>query len=121
MGPFSGAVVVDNWVFTSGQIPETGNDAELSFADQVRHELANLERVLLAAGSDRHHVVKVTTYLTDTRQLETYNEIYAEFFESDRPARTTVCVASLWGVCLEIECVAAVSAGYGDSEGRTDA
>jgi 2-iminobutanoate/2-iminopropanoate deaminase len=118
VGPFSGAVVTNGFVFTSGQIPGTGDDADLDFGTQVQLELENLERILLAAGSDRQHVVKVTTYLTDVDQLATYNTIYAQFFAGHLPARTTVCVAALWGVALELECVAVLA----DSEaGRPSA
>jgi 2-iminobutanoate/2-iminopropanoate deaminase len=55
-------------------------------------------------------VVKVNTYLTDPDQLEEYNRVYAEFFGTARPARTSVCV-SLWGVSLEIDCVAVLAGG----------
>jgi 2-iminobutanoate/2-iminopropanoate deaminase len=64
--------------------------------------------VLEEAGSGLEHVVKVNGYLTDPSQLEAYNRVYSEFFGAAKPARTTVCV-SLWGVALEIECVAVVA------------
>jgi 2-iminobutanoate/2-iminopropanoate deaminase len=65
--------------------------------------------VLEAAGSGLDHVVKVNAYLTDPGRLEDYNRVYTEFFGTAKPARTTVCV-SLWGVSLEIDCVAVVPA-----------
>jgi 2-iminobutanoate/2-iminopropanoate deaminase len=108
VGPFSQAVVANGFVFTAGQIP-AAPPVDLPFADQVRATLVNLADVLEAAGSDLEHVIKINTYLTDPEQLTIYNEIYAEFFGPDhRPARTTVGV-SLWGVALEIECVATLS------------
>ncbi|MDR6506202.1 RidA family protein [Arthrobacter oryzae] len=110
VGPFSQAVVANGFVFTAGQIPAiTGlDDQPESFADQVRQTIRNLESVLKAAGSGLEHVVKVNTYLTDPGQLEEYNRVYTEFFGTAKPARTSVCV-SLWGVALEIECVAVLS------------
>ncbi|MGX9901470.1 RidA family protein [Arthrobacter sp. SA17] len=110
VGPFSQAVVANGFVFTAGQIPAiTGLDHQPeSFEEQVRQTLRNLESVLMAAGSDLEHVVKVNTYLTDPGQLEEYNRVYSEFFSDAKPARTSVCV-SLWGVSLEIECVAVVA------------
>lgn len=109
VGPYSQAVVANGLVFTSGQIPaRTGlTDQPAEFADQIRQTLANLKAVLEEAGSDLEHVLKVNTYLTDPEQLAEYNAVYAEFFGEHKPARTSVCV-SLWGVSLEIECVAAV-------------
>lgn len=107
VGPYSQVVVSGNLVFTAGQIPvdaSTGNVPD-SFEEQVRQTLRNLEANLHAAGSDFDHVIKVNGYLTAPDQLETYNRVYTEFLGHAPPARTTVCV-SLWGVALEIECVA---------------
>ncbi|MET4618793.1 2-iminobutanoate/2-iminopropanoate deaminase [Arthrobacter sp. 2762] len=107
VGPFSPAVVANGFVFTSGQIPTiTGlDDQPDTFEGQVRQTIENLTGVLEAAGSSLEHVVKVNTYLTNQDQLEEYNRVYVEYFGTAKPARTTVCV-SLWGVSLEIECVA---------------
>jgi len=112
VGPFSQAVVANGFVFTAGQIPAISglDDQPESFKDQVRQTIRNLESVLKAAGSGLEHVVKVNTYLTDPGQLEEYNRVYTEFFGAAKPARTSVCV-SLWGVSLEIECVAVVPPG----------
>ncbi|MDU5476114.1 MULTISPECIES: RidA family protein [Pantoea] len=106
VGPYSQAVVSGNLVFTAGQIPtdSSGRQPE-DFESQVRQTLLNLEANLRAAGSDFDHVIKVNGYLTDTSQLETFNRVYAELLGHAPPARTTVCVA-LWGVALEIDCIA---------------
>ncbi|MFJ4171245.1 RidA family protein [Paenarthrobacter sp. NPDC089714] len=111
VGPFSPAVIANGFVFTSGQIPAiTGlDDQPGTFEGQVRQTIENLAGVLEAAGSSLQHVVKVNTYLTSEEQLEEYNRVYVEYFGDAKPARTTVCV-SLWGVSLEIECVAVVAA-----------
>ncbi|MDP9982693.1 2-iminobutanoate/2-iminopropanoate deaminase [Pseudarthrobacter oxydans] len=112
VGPFSQAVVANGFVFTAGQIPAiSGLDHQPdTFEDQVRQTILNLRAVLEAAGSGLDHVVKVNAYLTDPGRLEDYNRVYAEYFGAARPARTTVCV-SLWGVALEIDCVAVVAGG----------
>ncbi|HEY0287025.1 MAG TPA: RidA family protein [Pseudomonas sp.] len=107
VGPYSQAVVSGNLVFTAGQIPAR-NDFESQpegFEEQVRQTLRNLEAILIAAGSDLDHVIKVNGYLTDPAQLEPFNRVYAQVLGHAPPARTTVCV-SLWGVTLEIDCVA---------------
>ena len=110
VGPFSQAVVANGFVFTAGQIPAiTGlDDQPDTFEEQVRQTLRNLQSVLEAAGSGLGHVVKVNAYLTDPSQLEEYNRVYREFFADAKPARTSVCV-SLWGVSLEIDCVAVLA------------
>ncbi|MDE1185436.1 MAG: RidA family protein [Pantoea sp.] len=106
VGPYSQAVVSGNLVFTAGQIPtdSSGQQPE-DFERQVRQTLLNLEANLRAAGSDFDHVIKVNGYLTDPSQLETFNRVYVELLGHAPPARTTVCVA-LWGVTLEIDCIA---------------
>lgn len=122
VGPFSQAVVANGFVFTAGQIPAISalDDQPESFTDQVRQTIRNLESVLKAAGSGLEHVVKVNTYLTDPGQLEEYNRVYTEFFGAAKPARTSVCV-SLWGVSLEIECVAVVPPGSATTAAAAEA
>lgn len=117
VGPFSHAVVANGFVFTSGQIPAiTGlDDQPDTFEGQVRQTIENLRTVLEAAGSSLQHVVKVNTYLTSEEQLEEYNRVYVEYFGTAKPARTSVCV-SLWGVSLEIECVAVLAGAAGNAE-----
>lgn len=116
VGPYSQAVISGHLVFTAGQIPalpspSAGDEASKGdlhpedFEQQVRQTLRNLEAILIEAGSDFDHVIKVNGYLTDPAQLEPFNRVYAEVLGHAPPARTTVCVA-LWGVSLEIDCVA---------------
>lgn len=110
VGPFSHAVVANGFVFTSGQIPAITSldDQPDTFEGQVRQTIENLKTVLEAAGSGLDHVVKVNGFLSSPDQLEGYNRVYTEYFGAAKPARTTVCV-SLWGVALEIECVAVLA------------
>lgn len=107
VGPYSQAVISGNLVFTAGQIPSLGSLGEqpATFAEQVRQTLLNLEAILVEAGSGMSHIVKLNAYLTDPAQLEPFNDVYREVLGHAPPARTTVCV-SLWGVSLEIDCVA---------------
>lgn len=110
VGPYSQAVISGNLVFTAGQIPADpeGRIPE-DFADQVRQTLRNLDEVLQAAGTDLKHLVKVNAYLTDPAQLDPFNAVYQDMLGEAVPARTTVCV-QLWGVALEIDCVAELRA-----------
>ncbi|MEZ1423092.1 RidA family protein [Pseudomonas monteilii] len=107
VGPYSQAVVSGHLVFTAGQVPSLGSLEEQpdNFKDQVRQTFSNLAAILEAAGSSLSHIVKVNAYLTDPDQLVPFNEVYKEILGHAPPARTTVCV-QLWGVSLEIDCVA---------------
>lgn len=106
VGAFSQAVVANGVVYTSGQLPVRDDGSmPADFAGQLESALDNLRTLLESVGSGLDRVVKVNGYLTDAAQLESYNSIYTRWFGDHLPARTTVCV-SLWGVSLEIECVA---------------
>lgn len=110
IGPFSQAVVANGFVFVTGQMasgPGGLEDQPEAFEDRVRRTLENLRSVLNEAGTDLGHVVRCNGYLTSKDQLEPYNKVYAEFFGDHRPARTTICV-TLWGLDLELDCIAAL-------------
>ncbi|WP_022894596.1 RidA family protein [Agromyces subbeticus] len=106
VGAFSQAVVANGVVYTSGQIPARADGTvPTDFEGQLETTLENLRTLLDGVGSGIDRVVKVNGYLTDAADLESYNRIYTRWFGDHLPARTTVCV-SLWGVSLELECVA---------------
>ncbi len=109
VGPYSQAVKVEQFIFTSGQIginPLTGQ-LRLGIEEQTRQVLDNLAAVLAAAGSDMEQIVKTTIFLTDISEFATVNGIYAQAFHAEPPARSTVQVAALpLGALVEIEAVA---------------
>jgi 2-iminobutanoate/2-iminopropanoate deaminase len=110
IGPYSQAIIYDDWVFCSGQVgldPTSGELVDGGVAEETRRCLENLSEVLEAAGTSLVHVVKVTAYLADMGDFAEFNEVYGEFFASDPPARATVGVAGLpKGARVEVECVA---------------
>jgi len=110
IGPYSQAIVVDGWVFCSGQIPlipETGELVVGDVAAQTDRALTNLSQVLRAAGSSLQRVVKTTVFLADMADFAAMNEVYARHFGNHRPARATVQAGGLPKSCdVEIECVA---------------
>ncbi|MGQ9493825.1 MAG: RidA family protein [Anaerolineae bacterium] len=112
IGPYSQGVRVGNLVFTAGQvglIPGTKEFAGSDIASQTRQALQNVQAVLEASGSCLAHVVKTTVFLADMKEFSQMNEVYAQFFRSNPPARTTVQVAALpMGAKVEIEAVAEV-------------
>ncbi|MFO7167249.1 MAG: RidA family protein [Chloroflexota bacterium] len=108
IGPYSQAVIAGDIVFCSGQIPLTpdGKLVEGDIKAQTRQVLTNLRSVLEAAGSSLEKVVKTTVFLADMGEFAAMNEVYAEFFPSAPPARSTVQVARLpRDVRVEIEAV----------------
>ena len=115
IGPYSQAIVVDGWVFCSGQIPlvpETGELLAGSIAEQTDRALTNLAHVLDEAGSSLQHVVKTTVFLSDMNDFAAMNEVYAKHFGDHRPARAAVQAGALPKFCdVEIECVARVKGG----------
>ena len=113
LGPYSQAIVVDRFVFASGQVaidPASGEVVEGGVAEQTDQVLSNLGAVLEAAGASMTTVVKATVFLTDMGTFAEMNEVYAKHFGDHRPARAAVEVAGLpKGVDVEIEAVARVS------------
>ena len=113
IGPYSQAIVVDGWVYCSGQIPLDPTSGELvggDIATQTHQSLRNLAQVLQAAGSSLQNVVKTTVILSDMNDFAAMNEVYAEHFGDHRPARAAVQAAALPKFCdVEIECVARVA------------
>ncbi len=112
IGPYSQAVVVDGWLYASGQIPldpATGTLVEGPVAVQTRRVFENLTAVLAAAGGTLADIVKTTVYLKDLGSFVEMNEVYGEFFTDVPPARATVEVARLpMDVLVEIDCVARI-------------
>ena len=112
IGPYSQAVVANGFVFTSGVIPvdpATAKVVDGGITEQVTQVLENLTAVLAASGSSLDRAVKTTCFLADLNDFATFNSIYAAYFTSDPPARSTVQVAKLpLGVLVEVECVALV-------------
>jgi 2-iminobutanoate/2-iminopropanoate deaminase len=113
IGPYSQAVEVNGFVYTSGQIgllPDgklAGDDIEI----QMHQVMKNLYYVLEAANSRFEDVIKSTIYLEDMRDFDTINKIYGYHFKDHRPARSTVAVRSLpKGVKVEIDCIAVAHA-----------
>jgi 2-iminobutanoate/2-iminopropanoate deaminase len=112
IGPYSQAVKTGNMVFCSGQIPidpATGNFVSDDVTEQTEQVLKNLTAVLEAAGSDLGKVVKTTVFLADMNDFAAMNEVYARYFDANKPARATVQAARLpRDARVEIECIAVV-------------
>ena len=98
IGPYSQAIQIGDFVFTSGQIPidpQTGKFVEGGIAEQTEQVLRNLAEVLRAAGTSLGAVVKTTVFLADMDDFAAMNEVYARYFSNEPPARSTVQAARL--------------------------
>jgi 2-iminobutanoate/2-iminopropanoate deaminase len=113
VGPYSQAVRSGHLVFTSGQIPldpDTGQLVQGSIEDQTHRVMANLSAVLTAAGTSLANAVKATIFLTNLSDFAKVNAVYATYFATEPPARSTVQVLGLpLGAAVEIEIVAEIS------------
>jgi 2-iminobutanoate/2-iminopropanoate deaminase len=92
-GPYSPAVRAGNFIFVSGQGPIDAATNQFSYGD-IKHEtrivLNNIRRILEGCGATMADVVKCSVFLRDGGDFAAMNEVYAEFFSNDKPARTTV-------------------------------
>jgi 2-iminobutanoate/2-iminopropanoate deaminase len=113
IGPYSQAIRAGGLLFCSGQIPLDPATGEMVGAGDVRLQtkrvLENLKGVLEAAGASLTSVVKTTLFLKDLQDFAAVNEVYATFFPSLPPARSTFQVAALPKAALiEIDAIAVV-------------
>ena len=113
IGPYSQAITAGNLLYCSGQIPldpATGALVQGDLAAQTRRVLDNVGAILAAAGTGFDRVVKTTVFLADMNDFAAMNEVYATYFTSPAPARSTVAAAGLpKGARIEIEVIAALS------------
>ncbi len=97
IGPYSQAVRAGSLLFVSGQIPVDASGAmvEGNIVAQTHQVFANLRAILEAAGTSLDHVVRSTVYLADMNDFAAMNEVYATYFDSPAPARSTIQAAGL--------------------------
>jgi 2-iminobutanoate/2-iminopropanoate deaminase len=114
IGPYSQAIKLSEenpfFIFTSGQVainPQTGEYIGGDIKQQTRQVLENVKAILDEAGSELNRVLKTTVFIKDMNDFAAMNEVYAEFFNKSKPARSTVEVARLpKDALVEIETIA---------------
>jgi 2-iminobutanoate/2-iminopropanoate deaminase len=110
IGPYSQAVEANGMLFISGQIPIDPAIQKLvegGIREQTIQVLKNIDSILKAAGYERSDVVKSTVLMNDLADFAEMNEIYAQFYVSDAPARAAYEVSRLpLGCLIEIETIA---------------
>ncbi len=112
IGPYSQAIKAGKTIFCSGQIPidpATGEFVSDDVAEQTEQVLKNLAAVLKAAGASLDDVVKTGVFLADMQDFAAMNEVYARYFDANKPARATVQAAGLpRDTRVEIDCIAVI-------------
>jgi 2-iminobutanoate/2-iminopropanoate deaminase len=111
IGPYSAAVRAGDFLYVSGQPgtdPATGEPAGPTMAEQARQAMRNVEAVLRAGGSSPELVVNVTVLVADISEFAHVNEVFAETFPTEPPARMTMQVPLPLGLLISVGCVALV-------------
>ena len=112
IGPYSQAVKVGGLLFVSGQIPlvpETGEIVAGGIKEQTARVLDSLKAIVEAAGGSLDDVVKTSVSLDDIKDFGAMNEVYAEYFKKDAPARVCVEVGNLpKGALVEIDVIVSI-------------
>jgi 2-iminobutanoate/2-iminopropanoate deaminase len=110
IGPYSQAIRANGFLYVSGQValdPKTGEMMGGDIGQQTERTLENVKGIVEAAGSMMSHVVKATVFLKDMNEFAAMNKVYAQYFPSAPPARSTVQVARLpKDALVEIEVIA---------------
>ncbi len=108
-GAYSAGVLVDGWLYVSGQGPldmATGEVVHGTIEEETRRTLEHVGKILEAGGMSFADVVKCTCHLSDINDFGRFNEVYRSFFTGVLPARTTVQSVLTHGIRVEIDAVA---------------
>ena len=110
IGPYSQAISIGDFLFTSGQIaldPESGIFLSGEIEEETELTLKNISAILRAGGLSLENVVKTTVYLSDLNHFSRMNQVYEKYFSKTKPARACVQVAALpKGAKIEIDAIA---------------
>jgi 2-iminobutanoate/2-iminopropanoate deaminase len=112
-GAYSDGLIVDGWLYVSGQGPidlATGAAVSGTIEEEVRLTLQNMGQVLKAGGCSYADVVRCTVHLTDIETFARFNAVYQEFFKGVLPTRTTVQSMLGLGIKVEIDAIARIPA-----------
>ena len=108
-GPYSAAVEANDIIFISGQLPIDPANGEIinDIKAATKQVLLNIKTILEKTDLDMSHVVKTTIFLKNIADFSAVNEIYADFFPQEPPARSTIEASVLpKGALIEIEAIA---------------
>ena len=113
IGPYSQAIRIGDFLYTSGQIaldPESGHFLFGEIEQETEQTIKNISAILQAEGLNLESVIKTTVYLSDLKNFERMNQVYEKYFSKNKPARACIQVAALpKGAKVEIDAIAACS------------
>ncbi|HOK39947.1 MAG TPA: RidA family protein [bacterium] len=98
IGPYSQAIIANDLIFVSGQLPlvyKTGNLVEGDIGKQTEIIFENIKNILNEVGCSIDDIIKTTIYLKDLNDFAVVNEIYKKYFNEPYPARTTIEVSNI--------------------------
>ena len=110
-GAYSAGILVDGWLYISGQGPldlATGEVIRGTIEEETLLTLLHIKKIAEAAGGGIDDIVKCTVHLSDINDFEKYNAAYASFFPGIKPARTTVQSVLFDGIKIEIDAIAKI-------------
>ena len=111
-GAYSAGILVDGWLYISGQGPlnlSTGEVIHGTIEEETLLTLSHIKKITEAAGGSIDDIVKCTVHLSDINDFEKYNVVYASFFPGVKPARTTVQSILSGGIKIEIDAIARIN------------
>ncbi|HRP57739.1 RidA family protein [Agriterribacter sp.] len=111
-GAYSDAVLTDGFLFVSGQASVDFKTSKFilgTIEEETKRTLDNIKAIVEAAGATMEDIVKCTVHLSDIREFDRYNKVYAAYFPGIKPARTTVQSVLAEGIKVEIDCIARLS------------
>lgn len=111
-GAYSAAILIDGWLYVSGQGPldlKTGEVIHGTIEKETELTLSHIKKMVEVAGGSMDDVIKCTVHLTDINDFEKFNTVYSSFFSEIKPARTTVQSGLSDGIKIEIDAVARLS------------
>ena len=111
-GAYSDGVIANGFLFVSGQAAvdfRTSGFILGTIEEETHRTLANIQAIVEAAEATLEDVVKCTVHLSDIKDFDRYNKVYAEYFPGIKPARTTVQSVLAEGIKVEIDCIVKLS------------
>ena len=111
-GAYSDGVIANGFLFVSGQAAvdfETSQFVLGTIEEETHRTLGNIKAIIEAAGASMEDVVKCTAHLSDIKDFDRYNKVYADYFPGIKPARTTVQSVLAEGIKVEIDCIVSLS------------
>ena len=111
-GAYTDGVIAGGFLFVSGQAAvdfKTSKFVLGTIEEETRRTMDNIKSIIEAAGATMNDIVKCTAHLSDIKDFDAYNKVYAEYFDGIKPARTTVQSVLAEGIKVEIDAIVKIN------------